>query len=75
MADGRDLRAGRTRVYIASPAQLGDIFVELNFEVSKRTTTGKISTSRDVLDELAIKYELPRHHRTPRTRQAQRHLC
>ncbi len=45
---------------VGSPAQLGDIFEELNFEVSKRTTTGKISTSRDVLDELAEKYELPR---------------
>jgi DNA polymerase-1 len=45
---------------IASPTQLGDIFEELNFEVSRRTTTGKISTSRDVLDELAAKYELPR---------------
>jgi DNA polymerase I len=45
---------------IGSPAQLGDIFEELNFEVSQRTKTGKISTSRDVLDELAEKYELPR---------------
>jgi DNA polymerase I len=45
---------------IGSPAQLGDIFEELNFEVSQRTKTGKISTSRDVLDELALKYELPR---------------
>jgi DNA polymerase-1 len=45
---------------IGSPAQLGDIFEELNFEVSRRTATGKISTSRDVLDELAGKYELPR---------------
>ncbi|MBK9313593.1 MAG: DNA polymerase I [Acidobacteria bacterium] len=45
---------------IASPAQLGEIFEELNFEVSRRTSTGKISTSRDVLDELAQKYELPR---------------
>ncbi len=45
---------------IASPAQLGEIFEELNFEVSRRTSTGKISTSRDVLDELALKYELPR---------------
>src|SRR5262249_40867162 len=31
-----------------------------NFEVSNRTATGKIATSRDVLDELAEKYELPR---------------
>ena len=45
---------------IASPAQLGEIFEELNFEVSQRTATGKISTSRDVLEELAEKYELPK---------------
>ncbi|HKX26897.1 MAG TPA: DNA polymerase I [Blastocatellia bacterium] len=45
---------------IASPGQLGEIFEELNFEVSRRTSTGKISTSRDVLEELAEKYELPR---------------
>lgn len=45
---------------IGSPAQLGDIFEELNFEVSKRTATGKISTDRNVLEELAEKYELPR---------------
>lgn len=45
---------------IASPQQLGEVFEELNFEVSKRTATGQISTSRDVLDELAEKYELPR---------------
>lgn len=45
---------------IGSPAQLGDIFEELNYEVSKRTATGKISTDRAVLDELAEKYELPR---------------
>ena len=45
---------------IGSPTQLGDIFEELNYEVSKRTATGKISTDRNVLDELAEKYELPR---------------
>lgn len=45
---------------IGSPSQLGDIFEELNYEVSKRTATGKISTDRNVLDELAEKYELPR---------------
>ncbi len=45
---------------IASTQQLGEIFEELNFEVSRRTSTGKISTGRDVLDELAGKYELPR---------------
>ncbi len=45
---------------IASPQQIGEVFEELNYEVSRRTSTGKISTSRDVLDELAEKYELPR---------------
>lgn len=45
---------------IASPAQLGEIFEELNYEVTKRTATGKIATGRDVLDELALKYKLPR---------------
>ena len=45
---------------IGSPAQLGEVFERLNFEVSRRTSTGKISTSRDILEELAAKYELPR---------------
>lgn len=45
---------------IGSPQQIGEIFEELNYEVSRRTATGKIATSRDVLDELAEKYELPR---------------
>jgi DNA polymerase-1 len=45
---------------INSPAQLGDIFEKLNFEVSRKTKTGRISTSIDVLEELAAKYELPR---------------
>ncbi len=45
---------------ISSTSQLGEIFEELNFEVSRRTTTGKIATSHAVLEELATKYELPR---------------
>jgi DNA polymerase-1 len=52
-------QAGR-EFNIGSPQQLGEIFEELNYEVSRRTATGKIATSRDVLDELAEKYELPR---------------
>ncbi|MGH9754358.1 MAG: DNA polymerase I [Blastocatellia bacterium] len=51
--------AGR-KFNIGSPQQLGEIFEELNYQVSRRTATGKIATSRDVLDELAEKYELPR---------------
>lgn len=45
---------------INSPAQLGEVFSKLNFEVSRKTKTGKISTSNDVLEELAEKYDLPR---------------
>ena len=45
---------------INSPAQLGDVFEKLNFDVGRKTKTGKISTSADVLEELATKYDLPR---------------
>lgn len=64
----RELESLTLRIYdlageefnINSPSQLGEIFERLNFDVSRRTSTGKISTSRDILDELALKYELPR---------------
>jgi DNA polymerase-1 len=45
---------------INSPQQLGEIFEKLNFEVGRKTKTGRISTSVDVLEELASKYDLPR---------------
>lgn len=45
---------------INSTVQLGEIFEKLNFEVGRKTKTGRISTSSDVLEELAAKYELPR---------------
>lgn len=45
---------------INSTTQLGQIFEKLNFEVGRKTKTGRISTSADVLEELAAKYELPR---------------
>ncbi len=45
---------------INSTVQLGEIFEKLNFEVGRKTKTGRISTSVDVLEELATKYELPR---------------
>lgn len=45
---------------INSTVQLGEVFEKLNFEVGRRTKTGRISTSSDVLEELAAKYELPR---------------
>jgi DNA polymerase-1 len=45
---------------INSPIQLGEVFEKLNFDVGRKTKTGRISTSIDVLEELAAKYELPR---------------
>ncbi len=45
---------------INSTQQLGEVFERLNFEVSKRTATGKISTDKATLEELASKYELPK---------------
>ncbi len=45
---------------INSPKQVGEILQELNIETGRKTATGQISTSKDVLLELAEKYELPR---------------
>ncbi len=51
--------AGQT-FNINSPSQLGDILEQLNFPMKRRTATGKISTSKDILEELAADFELPR---------------
>lgn len=45
---------------INSPTQLAGIFEKLNIAVSRKTKTGKISTSADVLEDLAADYELPK---------------
>ena len=45
---------------IGSPKQVGEVLQELNIGKGKKTATGQISTSRDVLAELAETYELPR---------------
>jgi DNA polymerase-1 len=45
---------------INSTVQLGEVFEKLNFETGRKTKTGRISTSFDVLEELAMKYDLPR---------------
>jgi DNA polymerase-1 len=65
---GRDLAALERRIYevagrsfnINSPSQLAKVLEDLNIVVKRKTAKGKISTSRDVLDELAETYELPR---------------
>jgi DNA polymerase-1 len=43
---------------IASPKQVGEILQELNIAGGKKTATGQTSTSKDVLTELAGKYEI-----------------
>ncbi|HEV2912436.1 MAG TPA: DNA polymerase I [Pyrinomonadaceae bacterium] len=45
---------------INSPKQVGDVLEELNISSGRKTSTGRVSTSRAVLEELAQSYELPR---------------
>ncbi len=57
-----------TRIYelatrefnIGSPKQVGEVLAELNIGSNKKTATGQMSTSKDVMLELAETYELPR---------------
>ncbi|MGB2753015.1 MAG: DNA polymerase I [Pyrinomonadaceae bacterium] len=46
---------------IGSPKQVGEIFGELNIETGRKTATGQVSTSHDVLVELAENYEIAQH--------------
>jgi DNA polymerase-1 len=43
---------------IGSPKQVGEILQELNLAGGKKTATGQVSTSKDILMELAEKYEI-----------------
>lgn len=62
----KDLEAISKKIYaiagrefnIGSPKQVGEVFGELNIETGKKTATGQISTSHDVLVELAQTYEI-----------------
>src|SRR4028118_8814 len=45
---------------VGSPKQVGEVLQELNIGSSKKTATGQMSTSKDVMTELAETYELPR---------------
>lgn len=45
---------------ITSPKQVGDVLAELNIASGRKTSTGRVSTSKGVLEELAQTYELPR---------------
>ncbi len=43
---------------IGSPKQVGEVFEDLNIATGRKTATGQISTSKDVLAELALTYEI-----------------
>ncbi|MGH9948558.1 MAG: DNA polymerase I [Pyrinomonadaceae bacterium] len=43
---------------IGSPKQVGEVLEELNIATGKKTATGQVSTSKDVLAELAVDYEI-----------------
>ncbi len=45
---------------IGSPKQVGEILSELDIVSGRKTSTGRISTSKAVLEELALSHELPR---------------
>ena len=38
---------------IGSPKQVGDVLGELNIDIGRKTSTGRVSTSKAVLEELA----------------------
>ncbi len=43
---------------IGSPKQVGEVLQELNIAGGKKTATGQVSTSKDILTELAENYEI-----------------
>jgi DNA polymerase-1 len=49
--------AGRT-FNINSPKQVAEVLQDLNIATSKKTATGQIATSKDILNELANEYEI-----------------
>ena len=65
---GQELEKLTTQIYelaghefnIGSPKQVGEILAEVNIVTARKTSTGRISTSKAVLEELAQTYELPR---------------
>ncbi len=65
---GQELEKLTTKIYelagrefnIASPKQVGEVLSELNIASGRKTSTGRISTSKAVLEELAQSFDLPR---------------
>ena len=65
---GQELHKLTIRIYelagrefnIGSPKQVGEILGDLNIDIGRKTSTGRVSTSKAVLEELAQEHELPR---------------
>lgn len=65
---GLELRKLTIKIYelagrefnIGSPKQVGEVLSELEMTSGRKTSTGRISTSKAVLEELAQTFELPR---------------
>ncbi|HJT65676.1 MAG TPA: DNA polymerase I [Pyrinomonadaceae bacterium] len=65
---GQELHKLTLRIYemagrefnIGSPKQVGEVLAELNIDIGRKTSTGRVSTSKAVLEELAQQFELPR---------------
>src|SRR5215208_5463738 len=45
---------------IGSPKQVGEVLADLNIDLGRKTSTGRVSTSKAVLEELAQQFDLPR---------------
>ena len=45
---------------IGSPKQVGEVLGDLHIDIGRKTSTGRVSTSKAVLEELAQQFELPR---------------
>lgn len=45
---------------IGSPKQVGEVLSDLHIDIGRKTSTGRISTSKAVLEELAQQFDLPR---------------
>jgi DNA polymerase-1 len=65
---GQELHKRTIKIYelagrefnIGSPKQVGEVLADLNIDIGRKTSTGRVSTSKAVLEELAQQYELPR---------------
>ncbi len=65
---GQELHKRTIKIYelagrefnIGSPKQVGEVLSDLNIDMGRKTSTGRISTSKAVLEELAQQFELPR---------------